>query len=149
MMACKSTADVDLSKVDFAEPPTIIYQMKQDYTKLVPVQLNEEKTAVIAYPAPKDLFNQEGKLRFPLPLDHDFYLDEIGVGLNTAFISLSIEDYSHMLMPPAIDSLFKLIVDKDPFTKMYNLGNRKQYLDKELVKELVSSGKYKGYKKLK
>ena len=147
--ACKTTADIDYSKVDYDGIPTVIYKMKADYSNLVPVILNAEKTELIAYPAPKDLFNMEGELRFPLPLDKGFYLDEIGVGLNTAYISLTIDEYAHMIQLPLRDSLFKLIVDYDPFTKMYDLGNRKQYIDKNVVKEIVAKRKYKKYKKLK
>lgn len=149
MMALSCKPTVDLSKVDFSDPPTVIYKMKSDYSKLVPVILNEEKTKVASYLAPKDLFNPEGELRFPIALGDDFYLDEIGVGVHTAYLSLNIDQYAHMLQAPSADSLFQLIVDKDPFEKMYNLGNRKQYEDKELVKEIFSSGKFKAYKKLK
>lgn len=147
VLSCKPT--VDLSKVDFSDPPTVIYKMKADYSKQVPVILNEEKTKMVSYPAPKDMFYPNGELRYPLVLGNDFYLDEIGIGVNTAFISLDIDQYAHMLQAPSPDSLFKLIVDKDPFDKMYNLGNRKQYEDKEVVKELFSSGKFRAYKKLK
>ncbi len=150
IVGCKSTSDIDYSKIDYDKPSTVIYQMKADYSALVPVVLNTEKTKVVAYPGPKDLFNKEGELRFPLPLDKEFYLDEIGVGLNTAYISLTIDVYSHMLQAPTKDSLFKLIVEKDPFIQMYNLGNRKQYIDnQDLIKEIVTSRKYKNYKKLK
>jgi len=148
--SCKSTSDIDYSKVDYKGAPTVIYQMKADYSNLVPVGLNTEKTKIISYPAPKDLFNMKGELRFPLPLEKGFYLDEIGVGVNSAFISITIEEYAHMLQTLPSDSLFKLIVDKDPFKKMYNLGNRKQYIDNnDLVKEIVKSGKFKKYRSLK
>lgn len=149
IISCKTTSDIDYSKVDYDGIPTVIYKMKADYSNLVPVVLNEAKTEVIAYPGPKDLFNREGELRLPLPLDRGFYMDEIGIGLNTAYISLTIDEYAHMIQAPLRDSLFKLIVDNDPFTKMYDLGHRKQYLDKNVVKEIVSKRKYKKYKKLK
>lgn len=150
MGACKSTSDIDYSKVDYEGYPTVIYKMKADYSLLVPVMLNAEKNKIMAYPAPKDLFNKEGELRFPIPLDKGFYLDEIGVSVNTAYLSLTIDKYSHMVQVPHIDSLFKLVVENDPFERIYNLGNRMQYIDKqELIKEIVTSGKYKNYKKVK
>jgi hypothetical protein len=143
------TPTVDLTQVDFDGIPTVIYKVSDDYVHLVPVVLNEEKTKVVAYPAPKDMYNPKGELRFPTPLDKGFYLDQIGVGLNSAYTSLTIEEYAKMDTPPNLDSLYRLVIEKDPFKRMYNLGNRKQYLDEELVKEIVSSGKYKAYERLK
>jgi len=147
ILSCTPT--VDLSQVDFNGPPTVIYKVSDDYLNLVPVVLNGEKTKIIAYPAPKDMYNPKGELRFPTSLGKGYYLDQIGVGINTAYTSLSIEEYAKMKTPPKLDSLYQLIIDKDPFKRMYNLGNRKQYLDEDVVKELVSSGKYKAYKRLK
>lgn len=145
--ACETTTD--LSHVDFSGPPTIIYKMKNDYSKLVPVVLNEDKTAIISYPAPKDLLDHQGHLRYPTQQERGYYLDELGVGVNTAYISISMDKYCHMIAVPSLDSLFSLVIDDDPFMKMYNLGNRKQYLDTQRVAELISSGKYKHYEKLK
>lgn len=147
LISCTPT--VDLSQVDFEGPPTVIYKVSEEYVNLVPIVLNEDKTKVIAYPAPSDMFNIKGELRFPTPLEKGFYLDQIGVGLNTAYISLSIEEYSNLESPPRLDELYQLIVSKDPFKRMYNLGNRKQYINEEVVKEMLSSGKYKAYKRLK
>lgn len=146
-LACAPT--VDLSQVDFDGPPTVIYQTSEEYVNLVPVVLNEDQTQVVAYPAPKDMYDVKGELRFPIALGKGYYLDMIGVGLNTAYTSLKIEDYARMESPPTLDSLYQLIITKDPFTRMYNLGNRKQYQDIEIVKEIVSSRKLKSYKKLK
>lgn len=140
---------VDLSQVEFDGPPTVIYKVSDGFVNLVPVVLNKEKTKVVAYPAPKDMYNPKGELRFPTPLGKGYYLDQIGVGLNTAYISLTIEEYAQMETPPTLDSLYQLIIDKDPFKRMYNLGNRKQYLDEDVVKEIVSSGKFKSYERLK
>ena len=149
LIGCKSTSNIDYSKIDYDGPPTIIYQTKADYSALVPITLNAEKTKIVAYPGPKDLFNQEGELRFPLALDEGFYLDEIGIGINSAFISLTINQYAHLMQLPSADSLFKLIVDKDPFKKMYDLGNRKHYIGKnDSIREIVKRGKYKKYKDL-
>lgn len=147
MLSCAPA--VDISQVDFDNPPTIIYKVADEYLNLVPVVLNEDKTKIVAYPAPENMYDPNGELRLPIPLEKGFFLDQIGVGLNTAYTSLTITEYSKMPSPPSLDSLFMLIVDDDPFKKMYNLGNRKQYLQVEVVKELVSSGKYKSYKRLK
>lgn len=145
--SCESTKD--MSHIDFEGIPTVIYQMKKDYSALVPIILNEEKTKVVSYPAPKDMFHPNGELRVQQKLSNDFYLDQIGLTINSAFISYTIEDYSRMMIPPSTDSLFKLVIADDPFKKMYNLGNRKQYLEEAKVDEIVSSGDYKHYKRLK
>jgi len=147
LVSCTPT--VDISQVDFGGPPTIIYKVTEEYLNLVPVILNEDKTKIIGYPAPKDMYNPKGELRFPSPLGKGYYLDNIGVGLNSAYTSLTIEEYAAMETPPKLDELYQLIVSKDPFKRMYNLGNRKQYSEEDVVKEIVSSGKYKSYKQLK
>lgn len=145
--SCETTKD--MSHIDFDGTPTVIYQMKKDYSKLVPVILSDDKTKVISYPSPKDMFHPNGELRVQQELSDGFYLDQIGLTINSAFISYAIEDYSRMIMPPSTDSLFKLVIDADPFKKMYNLGNRKQYLEEGKVESIVSSGDYKYFKKLK
>lgn len=145
--SCETTKD--MSHIDFDGIPTVVYQMKKDYSALVPVILDDSKTKVVSYPSPKDMFHPNGELRAQQQLSDDFYLDQIGLTINSAFISYTIEHYSHIIMPPSPDSLFKLIVDSDPFKKMYNLGNRKQYLEEGKVESIVSSGDYKHYKKLK
>ncbi len=134
---------------DKSGAPTVIYQMKQDFSKLVPVVMDESKTKIVSYPAPRDMFDKQGNLRYPVDLGEGFYLDEIGIGIHTAYIDIEIEQYSRMLNPPTLDSLLKLVIETDPFKKMYNLGNRKQYPKVEPIKELVKSGAYKQYEQLK
>ena len=130
-------------------PSAIIYKTRKDYSKNVPVTLSEDKSKIVSYPAPQDLFFK-GVLAYPTPLAKGYLLDNRGVSLNTAFLSLTYEQYSKLAVAPTTDDLYKLIVDKEPITQMYNLGSRYKY--KDIVKEvdsLIQHHKLKEFEKLK
>jgi hypothetical protein len=100
----------------------IIYKANADYAKFVPVTLSDDKTKVISYPAPQDVFTG-GKLALPTELIRGFWLDNRGIGPNSCFIKITYEDYSKMTQAPSPDELYQLIIDKNPFTEMYDLGS--------------------------
>ncbi len=104
-----------------ALPPMIIYKTKADYRFNVPVTLNPEKTAVIIFPAPTDL-NYEGELAVPAILEQDYLLDFRGINQNTAFLSITYEEYSKLEQAPSPRELFEMVLDKDPFTEIYICG---------------------------
>jgi hypothetical protein len=112
-------------------PTVIIYKTKEDYSQLVPVMLNKERTKIIQYPSRGDVKDLE---LMPLKLKKGFWLDRKGVGPNTAFLSYTYQDYANLPAEPNIQELFKKIVEKQPFTLMYNCGNKYAY--KDLEKEL-------------
>ena len=43
------------SQAGVSSPVVYIYKMKKDYSKLVPVLMNEERTRIVSYPDPVDL----------------------------------------------------------------------------------------------
>ena len=43
------------SQTGVSSPVVYIYKMKKDYSKLVPVLMNEERTRIVSYPDPVDL----------------------------------------------------------------------------------------------
>jgi len=88
-----------------------IYKTKKDYSKNVPVRLSPDKTKIMAVP---------GNLnpRWPVLLIDSFYLGG-SMGPNTGYVSLSIEDYNKLKIKPSNDSLYKLLIDKDPFIEFY------------------------------
>jgi hypothetical protein len=130
-------------------PATIIYKTKADYSKNVPVTLLEDKSRIVSYPAPQDLYFR-GQLAYPIALAKGFLLDNRGISVNSAFISLTYEEYAKLPSAPNPDDLYKMIIDKDPFTEMYNLGSRGHYRDAtEEINELIEGHKLKHFKRLK
>ena len=130
-------------------PGTIIYKTKADYSKNVPVTLSADKSHIVSYPAPQDLYFR-GQLAYPIALAKGFLLDNRGISVNSAFISLTYEEYAKLPSAPSPDELYKMIIDKDPFTEMYNLGSRSHYQEAtEEINELIEKHKLKHFKRLK
>ncbi len=130
-------------------PSTIVYKTRKDYSKNVPVTLSEDKSKIVSYPAPHDLFFN-GILAYPTPLAKGYWLDNRGVSENTAFLSLTYEQYAKLPVAPTTDDLYKMIIDKDPITQMYNLGSRYKY--REIVRDvdsLIQHHKLKDFERLK
>jgi hypothetical protein len=122
--------------VDFSDPATLVYKTKADYTQHVPVTLSDDKTKIIAYPAPKDLYTN-GKLAYPTRLSNGYFLDNRGINLNTAFLKMTYTQYSQLKEVPPLKELYQQIIDKDPLTELCNCGNRLQFKTTEGIDSLV------------
>jgi len=146
----KAEAENEMTgKNEMAGPPTIVYQTKADYYDKVPVTLSEDKSEVISYPGVKDVF-YNGALAYPTKLSDGYLLDNRGINPSSGFLKLTYEDYSKLKATPTKEELFGLILDKDPFTSMYNCGSKYQY--KDIVTELnaiIDSKKLKKQLRLK
>lgn len=137
-----------LVSVGRPSPPAVVYKTKADYSKYVPVTLSDDKTKIVSYPAPQDVFYQ-GKLAVPTELCHGYLLDNRGVTPNSAFLKITYEEYSKLKEVPSLDELYKLIIDKSPFTEMYDLGARSTFKDeKKDIEKILKKHKLKNYKKL-
>lgn len=101
-------------------PPVIVYKMKGDYAKLVPVQMDEKRERIISYPAPSDLYTA-GDLALPLPLDDNYWLDRRGIGTASVFLDYTYEEYAAFTKVPALDTLSAHIAEKYPFVEMYQV----------------------------
>ena len=128
-------------------PQAIVYKTKGDYSKYVPVTLSEDKSRIVSYPAPQDVFTN-GKLALPTQLAHGFLLDNRGIGANSAFIKITYEEYAKLTQSPSPDELYKLIIDKEPFTEMYDLGPRSNFKEDKVICNIIKKHKLKEYKKL-
>ncbi|MDB5285005.1 MAG: hypothetical protein JWO06_4080 [Bacteroidota bacterium] len=136
-------------QVNYTGPPTIIYKTKGDYSKNVPVTLSADKSKIISYPAPKDVF-YNGRLAYPTPLSKGFLLDNRGVSVNTAFLKMTYEEYSKLQDVPKLDVMYGQIIDKDPITEIYNLGNKGSFKDPiNDINKVIDQNQLKTYKKLK
>jgi hypothetical protein len=121
-----------LKEMDFSNPPTVIYKTKNDYSQMVPVTLSEDKTKIVSYPGPQDLYFR-GILATPTQLDRGYWLDNRGLNMNSVFLNISYGEYSKWQKMPSLVELYSHIIDKDPFTAFYNCGNRYQYWEDEVL----------------
>jgi hypothetical protein len=123
-------------------PKAIVYKTKMDWSDRIPIILNGEKTEIISYPSPHDI-SIEGNLKTPTALKKGFFLDNYGVGPNSVFISLTYAVYAKRKVAPSLDSLYLLIIDKNPITEMWDLGVRNEFADKEQLDVYIDNG-FKG-----
>ncbi|NQT76620.1 MAG: hypothetical protein HQ565_02825 [Bacteroidetes bacterium] len=144
----KATPEVSQS-IAVTGPNAIIYKTKADYYQLVPVIMNEEKTEIVSYPAPRDL-RYKGRPANPDRLAEDFLLDNRGINENVAFLSITYEEYMNMIKTPAVEELKKLIIDTDPLTIMYNCGKRQSYKNEiDELNKLIIEGDFGNFQQLK
>ncbi|HLP51846.1 MAG TPA: hypothetical protein VK154_13250 [Chitinophagales bacterium] len=129
--------------------PAIVYKTKADYSKQVPVTLSADKSQIVAYPGIKDI-NYQGKPAYPFALADGYLLDNRGIGPNSAFLEITYADYAKLNSVPPLDELYKRILDRDPFTEIYNLGDRNRFTNEiEEINEIITKGGLKKFKKIK
>jgi hypothetical protein len=114
-------------------PKAIIYQTKEDYSKLVPIILSADKKTIESYPDVKDVYFN-GSLAYPTQLHKGFWLDNRGINANVVFINLTYEAYSKLPKTPSPEELIKMVGDTQPIISMYTCGPRSSFQD--IVKEL-------------
>jgi len=120
-------------KNEMAGPPVIVYKTNADYYDKVPVTLSDDKSEIVSYPGIKDIY-YKGELAYPTKLNDGYLLDNRGIGPNSAFLKITYEEYGKLDSTPSKGELFGLILDDDPFDKMYNCGSKYKY--KDIVAEL-------------
>jgi len=130
-------------------PQAIIYITKSDYSKLVPIILTHDKKGIASYPDVKDVY-YKGSLAYPTPLHKGYLLDNRGISEDVAFIKLTYEQYAALPGTPATEELMRLIVDKNPVTRMYACGERSKFAN--ITDELnakIDSDDFSGFTRLK
>jgi len=100
-------------------PNVIVYQLNGNWENLVPVTLSEDKTKIVAYPGPTDL----QKMKPPVSLKYGWRLDTRGISSNTAFLSVTIDEYLTWKEVPSVDELMKKVKVVKPFKRIMNCGN--------------------------
>jgi uncharacterized protein (DUF39 family) len=151
--ACKSkqtaTSTTSAAQVSYTGEQTIIYRTRTNYSRYVPVTMNAEKTEIVAYPAPSDVY-RAGKLAYPTPLADGYLLDNRGVGVNSVFLKLTYEEYSKLAQVPSLAEMQAMILDKDPFLRIYNLGTRSRFKDEVVeINNIINKNELEQYKRLK
>lgn len=120
-------------------PPTYIYKTKNNYNSNVPIILSDDKTRIISFPDPDDVYYQ-GKLAEPVNLEQGYLLDVRGISKNVAFISLTYEEYSKLGKAPSADKLMLMIIDDDPLEELFNCSNYYRLGDKvDSVNNLIEN----------
>ena len=102
-------------------PALIIYKTKKDYSNLVPVILSSDKKQIIGYPDPIDVKN-DSSYNYPTSLFNGYWIDNIGITVNTGFININLEDYSKLKEPPSIKEMTSKLVEVEPFLEIWNCG---------------------------
>jgi hypothetical protein len=141
----KLQGEASKTSVSMALPPVIVYKTRKDYNKNVAIQLSEDKKRITGYPHPYDVSEKS----YPTPLKNGYMLDNRGIGKNTAFISMTYEEYAALRNVPSIAELDSMIIDRDPVEEMYNCENHAK--DKDIINDLnkIIDKKFEGCQRIK
>ena len=124
-----------------ASPHILVYKTREDYNNRVPVILSADKSEIVSYPDPKDLKSSE-RYSLPSKLSGGYLLDNRGIGVNVAFLSLTYQEYAGLNQAPSVKELYNLILDKDPLTELYDCGTRNTFKDPvKQIDRLIRSNK--------
>lgn len=132
-----------------AGPHLLVYKTKKDYRNNVSVILTDDKSQVASYPDPKDISTGH---TVPSALHGGYLLDNRGIGARSAMLKMTNKEYANLKKAPSADELYKMIIDKDPLTILYDCGNRYGYKDpvgdvNKLIDEKKLTTKCKAIKK--
>ncbi|MCY1722823.1 hypothetical protein OU798_20920 [Prolixibacteraceae bacterium Z1-6] len=83
----------------------------QDYSNYVPVSLTDDKTKIHSAPG-------LWPTQWPVKLVNGYYLNG-ALGENSGYVSITIEDYNENYTKIGIDSLNKLVIERDPYLEFY------------------------------
>lgn len=114
-------------------PTVYIYKTKKNYSHLVPIIMDANRTRIVSYPAPSDLI-RNGQLTLPTALNGGYWLDNRGITPNVVFLTYTYEEYAKMPTAPSKEEMLKHIADMYPLINIVNCGKRVDY--KDIVTEL-------------
>ena len=126
-------------------PHIIVYKTKADYRNKVPVELSEDGTRIVSYPAPGDLVDPgTHKSKLPVVLHKGYLLDKRGISKNVAFLKLTYDEYPKLQSIPSLTEMYGMILDKKPLLEIYDCGleHKFKYTEKEMNK-LIDKRKLK------
>lgn len=127
LTACQSTREknetapkevVTETKVEMqsmAMPNVVIYKTKADYSNLVPLMMNDDKTQVVSYPDPTDVKERKR----PTQLDGGYLLDNFGIGKNVVYTDYTYEQYAALESVPELETLIAHIIERAPLVAYY------------------------------
>jgi len=147
VLSCSCFSGKHITHDTMVPAALIIYKTKNDYTKYLPITLNNAKDRIISFPSPGDIF-YNGKLALPDKLKKGYYLDNRGISPNSVFTSFTYEEYSKLEKAPELEDLMKSIIDLDPFLEFYECGNRGDLDRITKLNELIENN-FKNCKRIK
>lgn len=142
MFSCKSgknVSEINNNMLTSDVEQTIIYKTIRDFSKLVPVTMNADRTQIVSYPAPTDLIHN-GKPALPVQLINGYLLDNRGIGTNVAFTSYTYEEYAALSEAPSMKVLLSKVIEKYPLAEMYFCGRRDSYKNIDALHQLIGNG---------
>ena len=101
----------------------MVYKTEADYSENVSVVLSNDKSRITSFYGPG-----EESIYFPIALANGYYLHK-SIDANSAFLSISEEEYLDLGHIPSTDSLYSLIIDDDPFLEFYKYDGSGLYTD--------------------
>lgn len=122
-----------------------IYKFKTiDYSNNVPVELSDDKNKITSAPG--------NITRMPIKLTDNYYLNG-SMGVNTGYLSLTIEEHNAFEIKPGVDSLYNLLIEKDPYIEYYyrhDVGtfrneNGVYAIDTAMINVLIRTDKLENY----
>jgi|WetSurMetagenome_2_1015567.scaffolds.fasta_scaffold49041_1 hypothetical protein len=126
-----------------------VYKTKADYSSKVSVKLSVDKSRITAAPGPQDVDTTKN---WPMILADGYFLNGIFGSYNTGFLTIEKKDYYSWPKFPGSDSLYKLILDKEPFTMFYYfsdksgiLRNENGSIDTAKINQLITDGDLEEY----
>ncbi len=118
----------------------IVYKTKADFRNNVPVILSGDKTKIVSYPDPSDVKTEAG---YPVPtvLEQGYLLDNRGININSAFLKITYQEYAKMDKAPDVSTMYKMIIERSPFTEMIDCGNKNAFKNvKDELNAMIRSG---------
>lgn len=143
--SCKTQKNTQETQLVMAVQPTIVYKTKKNYDKNVAITLSDDKKTIVGYPHPRDVSERS----YPTSLNKGYLLDNRGIGKNTAFISMTYEEYAKLKSAPSLQELEQMIIDKDPIKEMYYCGGRTSFSDLITQLNQMVDNKFKDCKRIK
>jgi hypothetical protein len=113
----------------------IVYKTKANYNNLVAVTLSDDKSEIISYPHPTDVY-KDSLVALPTVLNKGYLLDNRGINTNVAFLKITYKEYAQLSEAPSLKVMYDMIIDKDPISEMCNCGH------KESIENIVEKINY-------
>ncbi len=124
-----------------------IYKFKtdSDYSNNTPVELSVDKSKITSN-------SSEINDRWPIKLDSGYYLNG-SMGVYSGYLSLSIEEYNSYDIKPGVDSLYNLLIEKDPYLEYYQRNDDGTFrnesgvygIDTAMINDLIRTDKLENY----
>lgn len=117
-MVSESVKPVRSTPAIGSEPPrAVVYSMNGAYSGYVPVTLSDDRKALVSFPAPSDI-NEDQK---PVNVGDGLWLDRRGVSRNTAFTKWTYEEYEALETTPTPDEILSNLIPEARVTEIISL----------------------------